>query len=200
MIKIIMKRQDFSPSRVLELFFILFFWEKVFLRSSLQEMFYKEGVLRVRSATLLKKRPWQRCFPVNFAKFLRAPFLTEHFRWLLRLLHFLSSSLRYLFIQEKVQTNIKGKTLRSSHSQMFFKIAVLKNFSVTVKKTPVLECLFDKFAGLQACIFTKRRLRHWCFLKKFLRTAFLVEHLTVHYTFSKFYVLIKFFGRLCVHN
>ena len=83
---------------------------------------------------------------------------------------------------------------------MFFKIAVLKNFAVTVKKTPVLECLFDKFAGLQACIFTKRRLRHWCFLKKFLRTAFLVEHLTVHYTFSKFYVLIKFFGRLCVHN
>ena len=25
-------------------------------------------------ATLLKKRPWQRCFPVNFAKFLRTPF------------------------------------------------------------------------------------------------------------------------------
>ena len=24
--------------------------------------------------TLLKKRPWHRCFPVNFARFLRAPF------------------------------------------------------------------------------------------------------------------------------
>ena len=28
-----------------------------------------------RSATLLKKRLWRRCFPVNFAKFLRTPFL-----------------------------------------------------------------------------------------------------------------------------
>ena len=24
--------------------------------------------------TLLKKRPWHRCFPINFARFLRAPF------------------------------------------------------------------------------------------------------------------------------
>ena len=29
-------------------------------------------------ATLLKKRLWHRCFPVNFVKFLRTPFLTEH--------------------------------------------------------------------------------------------------------------------------
>ena len=29
----------------------------------------------LRPATLLKKRLWQRCFPVNFAKFLRTPFL-----------------------------------------------------------------------------------------------------------------------------
>ena len=33
--------------------------------------------------TLSKKRLWHWCFPVNFAKFLRAPFLTEHLRWLL---------------------------------------------------------------------------------------------------------------------
>ena len=31
----------------------------------------------------VKKRLWHRCFPVNFAKFLRTPFLTEHLRWLL---------------------------------------------------------------------------------------------------------------------
>ena len=36
-----------------------------------------------RPATLLKKRLWHRCFPVNFAKFLRTPFLTELLRWLL---------------------------------------------------------------------------------------------------------------------
>ena len=36
-----------------------------------------------RPGTLLKKRLWHRCFPVNFVKSLRTPFLTEHLRWLL---------------------------------------------------------------------------------------------------------------------
>ena len=31
--------------------------------------------------TLLKKRLWHRCFPVDFAKFPRTPFFTEHLRW-----------------------------------------------------------------------------------------------------------------------
>ena len=60
------------------------------------ELFYEKGVLRnltkftrkhlcqslffnkvagLRPATLLKKRIWHRCFPVNFAKFLRIAFL-----------------------------------------------------------------------------------------------------------------------------
>ena len=34
-------------------------------------------------ATLLKKRPWHRCFPVNFAKFLRTLFLQNTSGWLL---------------------------------------------------------------------------------------------------------------------
>ena len=37
----------------------------------------------LRTATLLKKRPQRRCFPVSFAKFGRTPFLVEHLRWLL---------------------------------------------------------------------------------------------------------------------
>ena len=32
---------------------------------------------------------WRRCFPVNFAKFLRKSFLKEHFRWLLLYVSFL---------------------------------------------------------------------------------------------------------------
>ena len=40
-------------------------------------------VAGLRPANLLIKRLWHRCFPVNFAKFLRTPFLTEHLRWLL---------------------------------------------------------------------------------------------------------------------
>ena len=37
----------------------------------------------LRPATWLKKRLWRRCFPVNFAKFLRTPFLQNSSRWLL---------------------------------------------------------------------------------------------------------------------
>ena len=73
-------------------------------RSSRPEVFCKKGVFRnfakftgkhlyqslffnkvvgLRPATLLKKRLWHGCFPVNFAKFLRTPFLKEHLWWLL---------------------------------------------------------------------------------------------------------------------
>ena len=36
--------------------------------------------LQARPATLLKKRLWHRCFPVNFAKFQRTSCLIEHLR------------------------------------------------------------------------------------------------------------------------
>ena len=73
-------------------------------RSSRPEVFCKRGVLRnlvkftgkhLRQSLFLiklqawglqlwqKKRLWLRCFPVNFAKFLRTHFLTEHLWWLL---------------------------------------------------------------------------------------------------------------------
>ena len=39
-----------------------------------QSIFFNK-VAGLRAATLLKKRPWHRCLPVNFAKFLRTPFL-----------------------------------------------------------------------------------------------------------------------------
>ena len=45
------------------------------------ESFDKDAGLR--PATLLKKRLWHRCFPVNFVKFLRTPFFIEHLWWLL---------------------------------------------------------------------------------------------------------------------
>ena len=76
------------------LIYFLVFWYMcscyVFYYSPLQkqppEVYYKKGVLKnfakfrrkhlcLTPVTLLKKRPWHRCFPLNFAKFLRAPFL-----------------------------------------------------------------------------------------------------------------------------
>ena len=47
-----------------------------------QSLFFNK-VADVRLETLLKKRLAHRRFPVNFVKFLRAPFFTEHLWWLL---------------------------------------------------------------------------------------------------------------------
>ena len=63
-------------------------------RSSRPECFVKAVFLEIshtrkhlcqrqRSATLLKKRFWHRCFPVNFAKLLKTLFFTEHLRCVL---------------------------------------------------------------------------------------------------------------------
>ena len=127
------------------------------------------------------------------------PYRTQN-TWLLLLLHFLSSLICYLFMQEKAQTNIKGKTLRSRRLQMSFKIAVLKNFEITVKKTSKLGCLFNKFAGLQVSIFIKKRPQHRCFLKKNFKNSYLCRTPHCYYTFSNFYVMIEYFGRLWVQN
>ena len=77
-------------------------------RNSRLEVFCRKGVLRnfekltgkhlyqsllfnkvagLRTATLLKKRFWYRCFPVNFSKFLKTPSITEHRRRLLLKTH-----------------------------------------------------------------------------------------------------------------
>ena len=47
-----------------------------------QSLFFNK-VVALRPANLLKKRLWHRCFPVNFAKFLRTVFLTEYLSRLL---------------------------------------------------------------------------------------------------------------------
>ena len=49
----------------------------------LRQSFFFFFVASLRPATLLKKRLWHSCFPVNYTKFLRASFFTEHLRWLL---------------------------------------------------------------------------------------------------------------------
>ena len=47
-----------------------------------QSLFFNK-VAGLRPATLLKKRLWHRCFPVNFAKFLRTRFLQNTYGWVL---------------------------------------------------------------------------------------------------------------------
>ena len=47
-----------------------------------QNLFFNK-VAGLRPATLIKKRLWHRCFPVDLMKFPRTPFYTQHLRWLL---------------------------------------------------------------------------------------------------------------------
>ena len=65
----------------------------------------------LRLATLLNKRLWHRYFTVNFAKFLRIPFLQN------------TSGQLLVNLPETL-------IFRSSCSQMFFKVSILKNFTV----------------------------------------------------------------------
>ena len=62
---------------------------------------------------------------------------------------------------------------KSSHSEIFFKIGVLKNFAIFTGKHLCLSLFLIK---LQLCNFAKQRLQHRYFpanFAKFLRTAFL---------------------------
>ena len=64
-----------------------------FTGKHLCQSLFSNKVAGLRPATLFKKRLWRRCFPVNFAKFLRAPFIVKHLRWLLLSLQRLSLGL-----------------------------------------------------------------------------------------------------------
>ena len=102
---------------------------------------------------------WHRCFPRNFAKFLRKP-PTEHLQWLLLFLimpkkcmgmnsnftgnqscnkseHFLLfvipmlKKLRVFNVKLIIfMNNFYKHIFRTSHLQMFFKISTLKNFTI----------------------------------------------------------------------
>ena len=61
-------------------------------------------VAGLEACDFVKKRLWHKYFPVKFAKFLRTPFFTEHFRWLL--LNFN----RFYFFNEAFRFSLKIKS------------------------------------------------------------------------------------------
>ena len=96
---------------------IIIFIEKYQFRSSI---FTKVAALRL--AALFKKRLWQSCFSVNFAKFIRAYFCIVHLQWLLlmieqHVLKKIKSCQR--FMNKTVLPEIVNKTLamESENSQ-----------------------------------------------------------------------------------
>ena len=68
------------------------FRPKVTGKYQCQSLFYNK-VAGLRPATLSKKRLWHRCFPENFAKFLRITFFIEQLWWLLLIFEILISHL-----------------------------------------------------------------------------------------------------------
>ena len=62
---------------------------------------------------------------------------------------------------------------------MYFRIGVLENFAMFTGNHLCWSLFFDKYAGLKACNFIKKRLQHTFFpvkFAKFLRTPFFTEH------------------------
>ena len=107
----------------------LIYIKKVFLRNSQNSqenicarVFFKK-VKGVRPGTLLKNKLWHRCFPVNFAKFLRAPVLQNTYGRLL---------LNNLVSVEKVTVALGIKnTIRWSIKMQVTKIAAIRKHHVT---------------------------------------------------------------------
>ena len=86
-----------------------------------QSLFFNK-VADLRLATLLKNRPWYRCFSVNFAKFLRTPFFTEHLQWLL--LKFISHHIKEMLY---VNINLMGNKPWSKYKHfLLFLILMLE--------------------------------------------------------------------------
>ena len=83
-------------------------------------------------ATSLKKRLWHSCFPVNFAKLLRTPFLTEPLRRLL-LKYSRKLIIRILLKQKQLSRGI----LRKKYSE---------NLHQIYRRTPMPKCDFSKAA------------------------------------------------------
>ena len=94
-----------------------------------QSLFFNK-VAGLRLATLLKKRLWHKCFPVNFGKFRRTPFFKEHLWWLLLsitpVLQFVFKSqyckiFKCTYFEEHLQT--------AASENLFIKLRRIKNYS-----------------------------------------------------------------------
>ena len=95
-----------------------------FTRKHLCHSLFFNEVAGLRPATSLKKRLWHRCFPLNFAKFLRTPFLqNKSGRLLLRLLFW-----SFILIQMRVKFThlfmIKGIPTTSTMWDFRIKVAL----------------------------------------------------------------------------
>ena len=91
--------------------------------------------------TLLEKRLWHRCFPVNFVKILRAPIFVEHLWWMLLKLFF-------MFCQRIARSSCENcvfpqnfRTRKLSQITVFYEVVHLNNTRL-VRVSAINNCLF----------------------------------------------------------
>ena len=148
-----------------------FFCSKMFfisIRSNRSLMFFKIGVFKnfakftgkhlcqslfvnkvagLKLATLLKKRLWNRCFFVNFAKFLRTPFFIEHLWWLL-----LKNEIWANFFLADTISHVRCPLLYVFHTRhIFYAHKTLVTESDTRKNKIFFLLFFGIYASLEPC-------------------------------------------------
>ena len=130
-----------------------------FLGKQLCQSLFFDKVAGFRPATLLKKRLWQRCFPKNFVKFLRTPFLMKHLWWLLTTLitliymknanNFVTNYADYTDSQDITKNNL----IPESTDYLVFKtrweiISSLTALTMLRKKCPYSELFWSVFSRI----------------------------------------------------
>ena len=123
---------------------------------ALESVFNKVG--GIRTCNFITKELQYRCFPVKFAKFLRISILKNIYKGLLLYFHYDSIIIFSI---------ITFTAIRNSRLQMFDKIGVLKKFCKFLRKTPMLESLFNKVADLRAATLIKGDINTGVFLRNF---------------------------------
>ena len=90
----------------------------------------------LRPATLLKKRLWHRCFPVNLAKFLRTPFL--------------QNTSGRLLLQKSIAKNISFEVMKYTcfHSLVFHKSILYPIHSFS---DSCIRFIFDTYPAVFLC-------------------------------------------------
>ena len=130
----------------------------------------------LRPVTWLKKRLWHRCFPRNFAKFLRTLSPTEHLRWLLLFLTMPKKCCMWM------NSNFTGNQSwnKSKHFHLFLILMLKKsgffnvkfilfmnNFYKYIFRSSRLQMFFKMIALKKFAILRiKKRLQHRCFCVK----------------------------------
>ena len=94
--------------------------------------------IELRPSTVLKKRLWHRCFPMNFAKFLRIPFLIERLWWLLL-------NQDHWFVKQELFEGHEPNTCNVAHCFLWYQSSFLENipWNKQRKKIYRITVLFD---------------------------------------------------------